>query len=133
LGIGIVRIDKQPKLRNRWDKLLHQPKLFGYQQVGQKAHTGGVPTGPIETGDQSKLHWVCANREYNRNGRGGSLGRKSSGGCISRGDYAHLLANQLSRQSRQSIKVVVGPTVFNHHVPTLNVADFAEAFTKGEH
>jgi len=107
--------------------------LLGHQQVGQKAHTRDIAARTVETGHESKLDRVCANSEYNPNGRGGSLGRKSGGGCINCGDYAHSIANQLSRQSRQSIVVVVGPSVFNYQVPALDVTDFAKSLTKGRH
>jgi hypothetical protein len=66
-------------------------------RVGQKVHTGDIPARTVEISDQSKLHRVCANSEYNRNDRGGSLGLKSSGERIGCGDYAYSLANQLSR------------------------------------
>src|SRR6516164_986356 len=87
----------------------------------------------IEAGDQSKLHRVCANSEYNGNGRGGSLGRKGGGRCINRGDYVHSLATEFSRQSRQSFVAVVGPAVFDYQVFALDIADLAKPFTKSEH
>ena len=52
--------------------------------------------------------------------RGCRLGRERAGGTAGRGDHGHLTANQIGRQRRQSIQLIVGPAVFDRYVLALD-------------
>ncbi len=69
-----------------------------------------VAARPIWAGHQAKSDRITAHLEDDRNGRGRRLCRKRrrSGG---RGNHGHLTMNQISRQRRQPIDLIVRPAV----------------------
>ena len=46
------------------------------------------------------------------------------------GDHGDLPANQIGRQRRQPIELILGPAVFDRHVLALDIAGVFEALTK---
>jgi hypothetical protein len=50
-----------------------------------------------------------------------------------RNDDRDLTAHQVGRQSRQSIELVLRPTIFDQDVAAINVAGFAQALPKCRH
>jgi hypothetical protein len=47
-----------------------------------------------------------------------------------RGDYGHLPANQVGRQLRQSIGLILRPAIYDRDILTLNVAGVFQATVK---
>src|SRR5262245_43084848 len=72
---------------------------------------------------------VFADAEGDRDRRGRSFGCKRSriAGCS---DNGHATADEVSHERRQAIVLAAEPMVLDHHVLTLDVAGFAEAFTE---
>ena len=51
--------------------------------------------------------------------------------CCQRNDHPDLPPNQVGRQDRQPVDLIVGPAVFNRAVLTLDKAGLPEALAKG--
>ena len=57
----------------------------------------------------------------------------SAAACCRRGDDGDPTADQVGRQFRQAIVVIVRPAVFDRHVAALDVAGFAQALAECRH
>src|SRR5262249_44483558 len=73
---------------------------------------------------------VVVDEEDDGNRRGCGLGRQHRNGTPGRDDHGHLPANQVTRQGRQSIQVIIGPAILDDDVLTLDKASFFEALAK---
>jgi hypothetical protein len=102
---------------------VHQLQAFRHHLQVQHAGAGEIAARPVEAAHQAKVDRVESGCEHDRNSRGGRLGRE--GGRAIGGDDVDLAAHQLRRQRRQPIVVVLGPTVFDRDITTLDIADFA--------
>src|SRR5262245_8766891 len=82
-----------------------------------------------KAGHKTEPDWVFAGEEHDGNRSGCRLGsdRRS---IVGRGDYGDLSADQFGRQLRQSIELILGPAVFDRHVPALDVAAILQALAK---
>jgi pimeloyl-ACP methyl ester carboxylesterase len=76
----------------------------------------------VEAGDKTKLHRVFGGDENDGNRRGCSLGRQRHGHASERCDHCDLPANQVGRQRRQSIDLILAPAVHDRDVLALDVA-----------
>ena len=54
----------------------------------------------------------------------------SNRGRCNRGSYGDPSANQIGRQLRQSIELILGPVVYDRHVLALDIAGILEALAK---
>src|SRR5205823_12591543 len=81
---------------------------------------------PVEPVNEPRSFRVAADRKDNwyRRRRGFQRQCRWSG---SRNNHVHLTADQLSRQCRQSVILLVGPEILDPDVPALDKAGFAEA------
>ena len=50
--------------------------------------------------------------------------------AIDRGNNSHLTANEFGRQFRHPIVLAIRPTIFDRHVPALDMAGFVEALAE---
>src|SRR5262249_40532064 len=76
-----------------------------------------------EAGDEAELDWVVANRsKHDWDGRGRALGRERRSGTSARDDHGDAASDEVSRQLRQLIRLIVGEAVFNREVLALNIA-----------
>ena len=93
---------------------MQQPQSFGRQITGRKHHAGNIAARPAETGDQAGSNRINAGYGDDRNGGGCRLG------CLRRysvgNDYGDWTANQIGRQRRQTVMVIVGPAILNRHI-----------------
>jgi hypothetical protein len=48
-------------------------------------------------------------------------------------DYIHRAADQVGRESRQTIVLILGPAEFDGHIPALDEARFAQAQAERTH
>ena len=106
---------------------------FGPTSTFKRGHAREVAARPVQAGDKSEL----------RPGRSPivkTIGMvvvaafaASAAGGAGRGNHGHLTANQIGRQRRQSIVLVLRPAIFDRHVPALDIAGFAQALAERAH
>jgi hypothetical protein len=84
-----------------------------------------MPAGLIQAGDKSSVDWVFSCQEDNRNTRGGFLCRQPPWAI--RSDYSHSATNEIGRQGRQPIVLIVREAVLDRHVLALDIARFLQA------
>jgi hypothetical protein len=89
-----------------------------------------LPPGRLKLATRPAVTGSPAAEEDNRNLCGRGFGRLRRSVAASREDHGHLTANQIGRQGRQSIVLVLGPAVFDRHVPALNITGFIQASAK---
>ena len=73
-----------------------------------------LPPGRLRSGDQPVHDRIAAGREYDRHGRGGSLGRERR--IDVRDNDLHGQPDQFSDQARQALELIVGVAVFDRDV-----------------
>src|SRR5262249_17993388 len=100
------------------------------QFVGKHVGPGGMAAGAGEAGDETSLDRIEAAAEDDRNGRGRGFGRECRRCEVWRDDDGYPAADQIGRQFRQPIIVIVRPEVFDGHVLALDIASFAEPFSE---
>ena len=59
-----------------------------------------------------------------------ALAASAAGGTAGRGDHGDLPANQIGRQRRQSIELIVGPAILDRHVLALDKAGLLQALAE---
>src|SRR5262249_54282875 len=94
---------------------------------------GGVAARPGEAGDETKLDWVFANDEYDRDGRCCSFGRERMNCAAGRDDHRHLSADEIGDHCLQAIGLALCPMGLDRHVLAFEVAGFVKAFAEGGH
>jgi hypothetical protein len=85
-----------------------------------------VAARTVEAGDEADLDRVGADPKNDRD----CLSRRLGGQCCwcgVRNDDGNLTANQIGGQGGQSIVAAFRPTVFDHHVPALDIAGLGQA------
>ena len=79
---------------------------------------------------QARLDWVDPDLEDDRNARGRRFCRECGRSATDRGNHGHLLANQISRQGWQAIVLTLRPSIFDRHIPVLDIVGLAQALTE---
>jgi hypothetical protein len=130
LSHRIVGIGKHGKARGPWQQLLQQPELLCPKFSGHRADTGDVTPRPVEAADETDLDRIDARAEYDRNRRGRRFGRERPLHAAWCGDDRHPAADQIGRQFRQPIVLILRPAVLDRHVLALDVAGFVQPFAK---
>ena len=110
---------------------MQQAELLCDQQIDQKAHTGDIATGPIETRDEAEFDWIAADHEYDRDSSGRCRGCLRRGGAASHGDHRCLTAKEFGYQCRHLIVLTLGPAIFDFHVLAIDISALREPFEKG--
>jgi hypothetical protein len=100
------------------------------QLTTEKIDPCRVAAGPGEASDKTKPDRVFGDAEDDGNRRGCCLGRQRRCNTSGRGDYGDLPMNQFSRQLRQSIKLILAPTVCDRYVLALDIAGLLQALAK---
>ena len=108
-----------------------EPKLLCPKFHRDEADTGDIATRPVEAGDEAILDRVAPNHKDDRHRLGCGLGRERRRGIAD--DQGYLPVQQIGDQRRQSIKLIVGPAVFDPVVLTLDKPAFLEALAKCRH
>jgi hypothetical protein len=102
----------------------------GRRGDSESANTSHIATGLAKARDQAKLYRVGAYYENDRNrcgcGFGGWRHRCATGGH----DHIHPTLNQIGSHDSKSIVLIPCPTVFDRHVPALDIACFGQALVK---
>src|SRR5262249_28575906 len=73
---------------------------------------------------------IVADHEDDGECRGRRLGCERRSGTSRRGDHGDLPANQICREARQPIQLVVRIAIFDRHVLALDIADVFEALAE---
>ena len=89
-----------------------------------------VAARPGEAGDKTEPDRVFSDDENDGDRRGRSLGREGRSGTAGRSDHGDLTANQVGRQRRQSIQLIVGPAILDRDVLALDEAGLLQALAE---
>jgi hypothetical protein len=118
--LGIGRIGEHTELGGSRHHFVQQLESFCHHFDTEQGDASDVSTGPVEASDKAELDRVaiCEKNDWNCCGR--ILSREYRGGA-ERGDHVYLMANQIGRQGRQSIILIVRPTILDGYVLTLDV------------
>ena len=79
---------------------------LGHHLQIEEIDAGRVAARPREAGDKTKLDWIVAGAEDDRDCRGRSFGRKCGHNALRR-DHSHTTADQVSHQRRQAIELAL--------------------------
>src|SRR6185369_2633859 len=104
-----------------------------HEIVGYEAHASHVASRTVHAVDQSELHRIGADGEYDRNGRGRGLGGQRRGGGAPGDNDGDALRNQIGCKCWQTVVPIVGPAIFDFDVPTFGEARGGEAFSETIH
>ena len=99
------------------------------QLATEKIDTCQVAARPGEAGDETKPDRVFADEEDDGDRRGCRLGRERRR-VPPVAAITATRANQIGRQRRQPIDLVVGPAVFDRHILALDVASVFQALAE---
>ena len=109
-------IDEQGKALRSREKFVQKTEMLSTQKSVRSADPSGVAPRPVNAGHQPRLHRIASNAEDDWNCRGRGLGCKR-GWRANRGRYdCDAAANEIGRQFRQSVDVVVSPPVLDDEV-----------------
>ena len=123
---GIISFEAWPRLDQRADgpnvrdQFVEHFQPLRHQLAIQAGHARKVPSRPVEARDQSTLHWINPNTEYNRDRSGGRLGCLPS--CSERNDHRYLSGNEFGGKRWQSLILTVRPPKLDRYVPALHKA-----------
>src|SRR5262249_58878888 len=84
----------------------------------------------IEVGGGPGDNWRGPYRKGVRDHRRRGLGREHGGSPPAREDHAHLPADQIGRQCRQSVVVTFRPAVFDRHILAFDIARFLQTLVE---
>jgi len=108
---------------------VQQLQPFRGQLRSDEADAGGVPARVCQTRDEASFDRIIACREHDGNGRGRCLGFPYP--TPGRDEDRNVAANQIRRQSRQSIVSALGPPKFDRDILAFDESGLAEAVAKG--
>ena len=103
---------------------------FAANSASEKIDPCQVAARPGEAGDKTKPDRVFGDGEDDGDRRGCRLGRQRRSGASGRDDHGDLSANQIGRQLRQPIDLILGPAVYDRHVLALDIAGLLQALAK---
>src|SRR5215831_12979641 len=112
----------------RRDQLMQQLQPLRYFRFSLKAHAGYIAARPAEVGHEAGCNWIAAADEHDRYGRGGSHCRAR--GNILASDHGHLSANQIGRECREPIELVLRPAEFDSDVMAVDEPRFLQAIAE---
>ena len=102
-------------------QLVQEFQPLCHQLTSEKINPCQVAARSSETGDQTKHDRVSACDENNGDRRCRRLGHQKHF-ITSGGDHGDLAANQIGRQLRQPINLILGEAVCDCHVLALDIA-----------
>ena len=129
-GIRIIWIDEHRDGRGLGNHLMQQAQPLRLQPRGKMIDAGDVTAGPIEAGDEVQPDGIGAGAEDNGSCRGRRLSREHGRSTSARDDHAHLPADQIGRQCRQSVVLTFRPTVFDRHILPFDITRFFQTLAE---
>src|SRR5580704_13115488 len=127
---GTCWVKKQGNDSRSWDELVQHLQQLRADLHTQTGHARDVAARSVQAGDKSKHHRVGPYPEYDRDRTGCPLRGQCRLTAIDRGNNSHLTANEFGRQFRHPIVLAIRPTIFDRHVPALDMAGFVEALAE---
>src|SRR6516165_6629659 len=109
---------------------MQERQALGIYLLVEKICASCVTSWPGKVGDKTELNGVFADTEYNRNGRGRSLGGDCNSRAGGRRDHSHMAADQVSDQRCHTIILALQPVVLDYHVLAFDVAGFGQPPTE---
>ena len=129
--VGSVRVHEHGDRGRLGHELAQQLQPLRPQHAAEKADARDVAARPVEAGDEAVPDRVAAGREDNRYRRGCGLGRERR--IVVADDHGHRPADQISRQSRQPIRLIFRLAEFDRDVLALDEAGFLQALAERGH
>ena len=96
----------------------------------KRAHTGHIAARSGEARYEAKLDRVGAHHENDWDRWGRCFGSYRRRRALGRHDHSHPTLNQIGRHDREPVVFALPPTIFDRHVPALDVASFGQALVK---
>jgi hypothetical protein len=118
---GTGRVNKHAETGRGGQQLVQQLEPLRPHLCIQVGHACQVAAGPAQACNKSNLDRVNSYPEDDRDGGSGGLcrqGRRSAAGCR---NHRHLTVHQFGRKHRQSIVVILCPTIVDLDVLALDV------------
>jgi hypothetical protein len=124
------RIDQERYQGRRRDDRVQHFQQFRHQLHTQLRHARNISARPGEARHKSARHRVDTGLKHYRN----LAGRRLCGPCLGKStgrcNHVHLATDQIGRQRRQSIVLIVGPAIFNGDILPLDIAGFDQTLQK---
>jgi hypothetical protein len=132
LGLGArkSRVHQHGERRRLGNQCAQQPQPLRLERARQQGYSGHVGARPVQAGNKTDFYRVAANREHDRDGRGGRFGGQHRRLTAARDDHGHAAANQISRHRRQSVILTIRPAKFDRHVAALGITGLAKALAE---
>ena len=126
IGIDQYRNDTSPG-----DQLKQHLHALRAEPVAEERQARQVAVRPIEAGDEAISDRIVADHEHDWNGRGGAPGRLHRWAIAD--DHRHLAADQIGREARQPIDLIVRPALLDRHVLAFYEPRLAQALAECRH
>src|SRR5215475_14201693 len=130
LKIRIVRVEEHADQSCCWNEIVQEPDPLCLNSRQQKIYPCRVAAWPVEAGDEAELDRVVAGTEDDRNGRGCCFGSERRLRAPCRGDDGDVTVNQIGRERRQPIELVLRPAKFDRDVVAVDEPGFLQAVTE---
>src|SRR5262249_14079792 len=112
---------------------MKQLKPLWLKRNAQPTYTRDIAAGSVHPGDEAVPHRATAGLKNDRYHRGSRFCRETRSGSADSNNHRNLVANQITRQVRQSIILPLRPAVFDRYVLALDVACFLQALAERDH
>jgi len=86
---GVVRIEQQSDDASVGNELKQELQLLCCEVAAKPAYAGSVRTRFVQAGDKSRLDWIAAEGEHDRDRRRCGLGSLNRGPAAGGDDHAH--------------------------------------------
>src|SRR5262249_29532468 len=126
---GVVRFHRDRHLADAWCDLLEHFDPFRREFRKEIGHSGEVPAWPREARDDARGNGVTAVHHDDWNRRCRTLGHERPR-CPLGHENVNLQTNQLSRQTRELIVLVLGPAKLNGDVLAFDIAQVTKTRPK---
>src|SRR5262245_13066734 len=127
---GGGRIDEHGHTSRSGHQLTQELQPLCHQLTTEKIDTRHVAARAGKAGDKTEPHRVFVDGEDDGDRRSCRLGSQRRIGTSGHRDHRDPSANQIGRQRREPIDLILGPAVFNQHILTLDNACVFEALTE---
>ena len=101
---------------------MKKSETLGFQRRPYQAYSSDIATWPIEAGNKARFYRISGAYEHYRNCSGGRSGRSRGFGAADCKDYGNPSPHEILCQRRQSVRMTLGPTVFNCKIPPIDIA-----------
>src|SRR5262245_27061392 len=129
LADRIGRVDEHRDTRGRGQQLAQEFQPLCCQLGRENTDAGEVAARPGEARNKTNADRVITGYEDDWDCRRCRLGCEYGRGS-DRNDHGNLAANEISRQLRQPIKFILGPSEYDRYILGLDIAGLSQALAK---